>query len=81
MLRTVEATFDPSGGVHFIEPVHIDKTVRVVVAFMDSDEPTTLLHAKNTLGNWLKSSPAPTTVRSPEEMESYIQELRTSWGE
>lgn len=82
MLRTVEATFDPSTGVHFTEPVTIEKPVRILVTFMDTVEKNHIsATSKNSLAlqEWLNLAPTPSSVRTPEEIELYIHELRTSW--
>ena len=81
MLRTVEATFDPASGVHFLEPVGIDKPVRILVTFMEAPETVhpSSSPAKSALAAWL-DSPAPADAgRTAEEIERYIQEQRSSW--
>ena len=82
MLRTVEATFDPSSGVHFLEPVTIGKPVRILVTFMESGGQTAVPLTQDkraTIEDWLKNTPSNISARTPEEMDRYIQELRSSW--
>lgn len=82
MLRTVEATFDPCSGVHFMEPVMIKKTVRILVTFMEPGDQTTmpLVEDKHpSIGDWLNSTHACASARTPDEIDRYIQELRHSW--
>ena len=82
MLRTVEATFDPSSGVHFMEPVNVGKPVRILVTFMEAVEQATIPIQKDkrrTMKEWLSSPPSSVSARTHEEMEHYIQELRSSW--
>ncbi len=81
MLRTVEATLDPANGVHFIEPITIERPVRVLVTFMEKSEKraTAEAYASTSLDLWLDAAPECKPARSPEEMDRYIQELRTSW--
>ena len=80
MLKTVEATLDPTSGVHFIEPVQILKPVRVLVTFMETEQVTSFRPSSEStaLDQWLLSSAAAVSDRTPEEMDQYIQELRTS---
>lgn len=82
MLRTVEATFDPCSGVHFIEPVTINRSMRVLVTFLESGDqiasPVTS-DKRHTLREWLTHDHVCTSSRTPETMEQYIQELRSSW--
>jgi hypothetical protein len=82
MLRTVEATFDPSSGVHFAEPVNIAKPVRILVTFMETASKSSLASVKDkrcTLSDWLNSHPVCDSGRTPDDMDRYIQELRSSW--
>jgi len=81
MLRTVEATFDPASGVHFMEPVRIKKPVRVLVTFMEPGGPVASSHNSGSaaLEHWLNSSSTVVSDRTPEDMDRYIQELRSSW--
>ena len=82
MLRTVEATFDPSSGVHFMEPVNVVKPMRILVTFMESGEQTPIPIKKDkrrTISEWLSSPPLGISARTPEEMNLYIKELRASW--
>jgi hypothetical protein len=82
MLRTVEATFDPQSGVHFMEPVLIKKPVRILVTFMESVEQSVmpLVQDKHrSIGYWLNCTKKCASARTPEEMDRYIQELRLSW--
>ena len=81
MLRTVEATLDPANGVHFIEPITIERPVRVLVTFMERSEKSVAARTDGIipLDRWLDAAPDCKPARSPEEMDRYIQEMRTSW--
>ena len=79
MHTTLEAIYDPKTGLQFVEPVQLDKPVRVLVTIID-----TPIVAKPLEGNLLPKLTSIhqipySTHRSEAEIDNYIQAHRDSW--
>lgn len=84
MLRTLEATIDSEGKVHFVETVALTRPHRVLITLLD-DEEVQLKHNGHQAGSLqrilaLLASPEfrRRPYGSPEEIETRILENRTA---
>jgi len=85
MLRTLEATIDSEGKVHFAERVQLKKPRRVLITLLDDEitQPTNHIHQTGSLEHVLALLASPEfrgrPYGSPEEIEVTIQENRITW--
>lgn len=84
MLRTLEATLDQAGKVHFVEDIKLTKRQRVLVTLLEDDlvesQPTV---QEGNIKQLLALLSLPRFRRrphgSPEAMQATIQENRDAW--
>jgi hypothetical protein len=86
MLRTLEATLDPAGKVHFAEEVRLTKSQRVLVTLLDDEFATVQPddqdgNVKHVLALLASPEFRRRPYGSPEAMEATIQENRNAWEE
>jgi hypothetical protein len=86
MLRTLEATIDSEGKVHFAESVQLKKSHRVLITLLDDEitqQPTNGTPQVGSLQRILALLSSPEfrerPYGSPEEIEATIQENHKAW--
>ena len=80
MHTTLEALYDPKTGLQFLEPIQIDKPVRVLITIMDEWSAEPQVTPGSLLQKLTDIHQMPiSTRRSESEIENYIQANRDNW--